>query len=357
MFASLRNRLRKIFGPPGSHERGWRILLAATVSAALFVTVAFSVQWIAGMSHPAVAAVRDYLTAVQQKDVVEALNHVDGLPGNATMLVPEALNENWSVLTIEFVGDTDDNIQRHVAAGLAGPDGQHAVGVYEVNRVGDGSWRLADPFVTVEFGRYQPRTVGVNGFPLPDYATGYSSAYLLFPGLYSFNDVDSVLFDNLAETQLVASGSVRVNGGDISPVLGLSTAGHERLQESVNDLVDTCAEDAVLLAEGCPFGAIDVTSEQGEELTDVDDITWTVMEYPEVTANQWLTIFIVSDRRAGVVQLEGVGIDESGGTVEFVMECAIRASSLMFAIGDDDEITLIPEDSEKFRIWDTCRNH
>lgn len=176
----------------------------------------------------------------------------------------------------------------------------------------------------------------------------------MFPGLVRLNDVGSELVQRDATDLLVVSGDVDINAEPAAGRTELTEAGHKRLQWEVDKLFDECAASAVPLKHGCPFGATHVYTDEDGPVTELEDASWEVIDYPVVTAIDDGDAFVVATREPGLVELTTTGTDSTGQSVEVTVECSTVETQLWFVVDVSDRIELghrKGDDSD----WHTCR--
>jgi hypothetical protein len=314
--------------------------------SAVTAVVAVSTVWagvaIATREGPA-DVVEDYFAAIISKDVDAALALVDRFGtgvshgDDAVFLDPRAIADGWRLESAVERHRDDEAGEATVRVTLASRYGVATGDVLVANH--DGPWRLYRPLVAIEVPPSPLAFFAVNGMTVPLVNGWQAKRFYLFPGLYefypqlpagltgagmepvmAFPTVDShdQLRSNLRYQQ-VAPGRLSASG----PVLAAA-------EQQVADLLDECAEFSTLEPYECPFltdGEIDTPD--GQRLSDLTDLDWTITEYPAVSlvddrAGPAQAGFRVVIDGAGSVELAGTGTSTEGETMTFTVQCAIE---------------------------------
>ena len=314
--------------------------------------------------------VEEYLTAVAEKDVEGALELVSrygsGVPYGdaAAFLAPEAISDDWWVVSVTEVGREYDTTAR-VKAVIAGPGGT-AEGEFVVHEYDD-EWTLQDPFVSVRFPTSPLTYVRVNDkvVPKPPDSNGYE-AYQLFPGIYRFyGSVPDVV--TTQERDVVAAFPSEDDEIDVVPAA--MTPGRNAvtgLQEKVKERIDRCATFATPAPYGdCPFATDgDIDTPDGRRVSDLHGLTWKVAGYPVVEmtddrSREFSRGFALKVTEPGSVTLSGSGEDTDGKPTTFTVTCGIDLTGMYATIDARGEITLLldPNATSPGRDFNTCRRN
>lgn len=313
--------------------------------------------------NSAEAIVADFFEAIVDKDVDRALSHVAregyGVPSgeDAVFLAPDAIAGGWELLEAELSPVEGEYGAERVEV-VIGSGKSKQTGYIEVSQSSD-EWRIVDPFVVVEvsatsltYMRVNDKTVVSDELYAHD-ATGLlSREYKLLPGMNRlFGDLKGTTTESKpGELMLPAE-----NEYDDPPVVGppeltFTDAVQESVQESVNGIVDECAEFKVRQPALCPFG-IDYyyypDDETGYE--DIHDVTWTVEKQPRVHLEdpgdgdeRELGIPVTVDD-PGVIALKATASkDGRDDPVTLTAECGLSEEPLRVALQPDGEPQVYP---------------
>lgn len=307
--------------------------------------------------------VEDYLTAVADKDVADALELVSHVydRDTATFLTPEAISDDWwveSVTEVERDGSTAE-----VKAVIASPGGT-ATGWFSVYDHEDG-WLLQNPFAVVTFPASPLSYVQVND----KIADKSRKQYKLFPGFYRFYRTAPGIA-TVPKAEVVAAfperGTATSTPKEIRP--GQLTAGKKstaKAQRQLDALIDDCAGFTTKAPYGdCPFATDgEIDTPDGKRVIDLHSLKWTVERHP--------TIALTDDRSAnpdagfalhvnepGTVRLTGGGTDTEGNPATFTVTCAIDLTGAEATVEADGAVRLsVPSRTDLGDDLDTCRQN
>ncbi|HWR86412.1 MAG TPA: hypothetical protein VN200_10495 [Rhodoglobus sp.] len=224
--------------------------------------------------------VRGYLDAVARADATGALD-LAGDPAETAeasddLLRAEAISE---LEQIRLVGDDagEDGVHRVTYAYEA--DGVSAQSTFEVRQTGAlfglfPTWEFAvQPIGVLQVTAQNDPRFTANGIDLVAPAANAPAGYSVFvPSTVTLKH----------ETQFLQSRAQRVSVADpASPVAArvevlANAAFVEQVQQELDEHLDECATQPVLLPTGCPFG---------QEIANriVTEPSWSISEYPQVT--------------------------------------------------------------------------
>jgi hypothetical protein len=228
--------------------------------------------------YSAAGFVQSYLDALARHDADGALDLANvTIAGDASdeLLVAEAMGELGD---IHLIGESSDGGVHRVTFGYSagGVDGEST---FEVERAGAlfgifSSWRFAtSPLGTLEITVQHDSGFTANDLTLVAPQQDRPAPYLVFtPGTYELSHDSKFLHaDTVAATStdpavaVPASIDVQANAVFVKQV-----------QDELNDYLDECVTQEVLLPTGCPFG-----EEVGNRI--VSTPTWSMTSYPQVT--------------------------------------------------------------------------
>jgi hypothetical protein len=332
--------------PSGLRLPGRKVLIAATSVLALLVAV--PVVWTITRGHPAETVVKEFFTALQDKDVEAALALVDQ-DGRAEsprpeFQAPEALGGGWELSGTDIVSVFGSSAT--VVAEFSTPDGELSREFrLESGSLDEGPWALRDPFVriTVDGGGPSPgpfEYVQVNGV-IAD-VRDFENELTLFPGVYRFfQDVPGVVdFADAEPMALFGEDPVAIAAPDATAEPEAVAA----VQQEVDDRIASCVQSGRPAPRDCPFGLLDGTEVALDEAT-VDEFTgsdWSVLTQPAIAiafrpADSTGLFALEPAEPAGVVGLTASGY--SGVTeIGFTTTCAFDFSiwSLYLTVEDED---------------------
>lgn len=361
------------FGHPNAAVRGWAKLhfrwkrakrpgLVLAIILSVMVLFISLVTWLAGQQPAPKQAVDDYLSALQEGDVEEALRLTTLEPEELEyeeLLTSEILNSEWDIdnleLTHEWPGRHPGTQYAYVEVTLEAPDGTTATSGMTVSAIDD-DWRVQDALIDVSLDHRFVDHMAINGFAIDIHQFGYSTVDIsLFPGLYDFS-LESVEVLEASTISLIGVGERAVPIGvepsdrDIDDEVGtypvfldaeLAPGIDELAQSQVDDILDECSSHGS--AGDVEFGnnkcLYNVDESHLFEVVDLDlsffasweEYNWHDHTAPEVTV-EWdaesgnFTLSVVRD---GTVEFTGV-IDESSedDLIEVVFECTYGVENL-----------------------------
>lgn len=299
--------------------------------------------------------VEAFFQAVLDKDLEKAFSYTDAsVPSGeaAAFLHPDAIGDDWEVLkTTESEGEYSSETVVRVTIGH--PDGT-AEGEYIVDDYPD-ELTIEDPFQSLDFANASQMELQVNDRVVErdpsqqDPASLTGGNYQLLPGVYHFFGGGPVALLNNDEDE---TPIVQPPRPDPTPEqLGA-------VQAALEDVIDDCLEYRLPAPEGCPFatdGFVDTT--ERERLESIEDVTWTVSEYPGATvklgADVWgKQALIVDYTEPGRLELSGIGTADHEQWKEFTADCHFGGEGLMVLLYGDDKVELKPSG---MGTSDTCR--
>lgn len=354
--SSTGDRLGRIQSSFIRHQKGWIVYTVSALLGAVLVGVGVIVQLSHG-PHPAVAAVNGYLSALQEGDAKAAREFTDvSLLGHQPFLADDAIGGGWSVDMVALNGGFGAGSYAEVATVLSMPDGRESTGVFEVRMIKDG-WTITNPYVSLIVAETPIAALGVNDHTSP-VENDALTEYFVFPGVLSFDDVGSELVTRQSMDYLMVTGRIELGTDASGGHFELTDAGTALLQQKVDTLIDECTQNVELLTPGCPFGASHSRTDDNEPVTDLADVTWTVIEYPQVIGAPADGEFVVASRAPGVVELSGTGTDDTGEAIDVTIECTTVETTLRFTITAADDIELshidTPSGVNESEFWHTC---
>lgn len=328
---------------------GWIVLLSLLTLIPLAV-------WRSTLepSTPA-EVVESFFTAVLDKDLDKAYSYVDAsipVGQEAAFLHPDAIGDEWELLDVrELKGGS--SWETAVTVTIGHPDGI-ATARYSVKEL-HGELSIADPFETIAFANSSQLAVRVNDRvveqPLghQDVTLFQNQQYKLLPGVYRFFDGEPVALLDPEATEVPV----------IQPPFPEPTPDQvEAVQTAVEALIDTCVEYKSAAPPGCPFatdGEVDTTDR--ERLDRIEDLAWTVSEYPKTTvvpgADMWeQPMLLVGFDEPGLLELSGTGYAGRDHWKAFTAACRFGGEALVVLLHGDDGIELEPVGAP---VTDTCR--
>ncbi|TQL76996.1 hypothetical protein FB566_2540 [Stackebrandtia endophytica] len=304
----------------------------AMLIAATMVSIGVLEHLAAGGGHSAVDVVRGYLTSVKERDVDAALEYTTSYSEyDDRLLTADAIDPDWEVESLHQATTEYRNIV--VVAIISASDGRTASGVFALAGHGE-TWQITNPFVTVSFQSSLLGVVAANDEQV-EVDPAQPHQFALFPGLYRLQSIASELVDADSAERLLVNGVV-VTGADESEAASLTESGEQELQRQVDLLLDDCAAKRQFTLQGCPFGvAHSVRGESGRTYYELEDLTWTIQQYPVVTGVQAEDGFIVVDRIPGIVELSGVGTRLNDDDEDVSLTCMVDTSKLGFEIANE----------------------
>lgn len=273
-------------------------ILATILVAALLVAALFSA--IGSLNRDLYSAsgfVRQYLDALARHDTVGALSLAGVKPSDAQLeqaSLPKNLPETLlraSVLgaltDISLAGDTETTPGVHTVTYDFRIDGTKASMAFDVEHTGSfagvfNDWRFStSPLAVLQVTVLHEATFDVNGLTLDarahapaDAPATFSNqaAYLAFaPARYQVSHKSDLLTAQAATVAVTAPGAVDVTV-DAQP----NQTFIQQVQDELNEFLDDCATQQVLLPSDCPFGITIDDRVKGLP-------TWSITQYPPVT--------------------------------------------------------------------------
>ncbi|WP_133884385.1 hypothetical protein [Glycomyces sp. NRRL B-16210] len=308
----------------------------AAVALVIAAAVATAVRWAPFQRPPAEAAVLAFLEAAQEGDVEAALALTDETAPSEDFLVPEALDDRWSIVTVaqvdfkDRVGGTDKAVAQ-VYAEIEAFDGTRIGARYRV--VVEGGEAVIDNGLTLTSNYSIFDDLGLNGVSAPAAPDGTEANFALLPGLYElYRDLPSTMEFEESNLSLALGDQFRQLGSDWSqtslpisyPVA--SDEGRALVDELIADHYDACAADPSI--ELCPFA---FPEDPARDLALAPGATWEVVSHPQVEM-QWnwygeidgsqLLTTVPGEARAPVV------VTEDGREREATVSCSIWTEGL-----------------------------
>jgi hypothetical protein len=251
--------------------RVWAALFALlAVSFALVVVALNATLFSAG------GLARSYLEALARHDVSGALELAGVSPTERDVLLARGALGRLSDIRqrsderladgthrVEFDYRTDAGPGR--TAFLLEPAGTR-FGVF-------GAWRFAEPpLAQVELTVLHDARFSANGLPVVGAANEPRTYRVFAPGSYEFGHSTSFLEAAPVEVAVSEPGTVTEARVDVAA----NEHFVEEVQQELNEYLDGCAEQRVLLPTGCPFGKQVANRIESEPV-------WAMSEYPPVT--------------------------------------------------------------------------
>jgi hypothetical protein len=327
---------------------GWIVLLS------LLTLIPLAVWKEAREPDDPVELVEAFFEALRDKDVDRALGYTDAsVPTGeeGAFLHPDAVGDEWEVLDVSAVED-DSSWETEVRVRIGHPEG-FAVGRYVV-RESDGELVIEDPLQSVSFATSSQLEMRVNDrvveLDSELHVSGglQSESYKLLPGVYRFfgGDPVTILDPEQSETPVIRPPEPDPTAEQV-----------EAVQGAVEEWINACVEYRMPSPEGCPFasdGYVD-TSER-ERLEAIEDVTWTVVEYPEAAiapgTDFWgQPALVVEYPEPGRLELSGIGTSDHEHWKEFTAACHFGGALVVLLRGEDG-IELAPLGVHE---EDTCR--
>jgi hypothetical protein len=246
------------YAPPPPKNR--RRLVLAVVAACVVLAVVLVVVIVAssrgdggfsggGASTPQDAA-KGYLEALAHGDAAAALAYGQSVPGSKDLLTADVLARQLEAAPITDVKVLDDgspvgdDARVHVSAKF----GSQVSDTKLTMRRANGTWKLVDAVVKLDFSDYQRRNPAVKNLTV--FGKSTSAPVYVFPGWVDYGssnanlvlEADEPLLDQL-ETFLQFA-SVRVN---------LSPHGQDAVNSALSDDLAKCTASNRLAPPGCPL--------------------------------------------------------------------------------------------------------
>lgn len=342
--------------------RSWsrRDLVAALVVVVLLA--AGVVAFVVTRQPGAVDVVRDFLAAVQRRDVTEALRiagaeRPDGERGR--FIDAAALDGDWQVVDVTEVDQPRPLTTRTVvavtlpAAREADKDGERAgkpvqTAEFVLERDGDGEpWRIDEPFAEVRFPYSPLWYLDANGKKVP--YDKYDErepipTYLFLPGVYRFYAATSDLVE-ITPQAVTVLGSVAVDPPKVAP----TAKANADAQRVANAYIDECARQAEPVRSNCPFGLGLYQQQQlsGPDLKDIQDVRWKVLRYPTVAVAPAVPrphFSLQSTSVRGLVQLTATGETFAANPkrIPFTVNCSFGVPNMVVGLTAVNTLSVLP---------------
>lgn len=318
--------------PPGTTPPWWEWMRkrrkpVLLVTGLLVVALVATLVIVAVVTPGPKDVVQKYLDALQAGDV-DTARTIAGEPEDGqylAFLTEKALADDWTVDAIaERHRDEDDaEVDVTIRAGDLTQQGRFSL-VHD----DEAGWRLETPYVKVNLAVGDIDAVELGGERLPMHqstpiAQNGVAELLLFPGVYE-------LYPSLAKrAKFEPSVLIATPQGSqdsvlqATPARTLTDAGEDEVQQAINKHVDECATRSDTEPSGCPFSARESSALRDFDF--LDDVTWTVVNYPEVNFATGNDNAIALDlRKPGTVRLTGTAVpDEPEGAarVNIALTC------------------------------------
>lgn len=317
------------------HRRPVR-LVAGLVVVGLAATLVLVVSLTPGPKD----VVQDYLDAIRAGDTETALE-IAGEPEDderLTFLTEEALADDWTVDAVVERHRRDDEADVDITISVGDSSEQ---GRFHMVR-GDDGWRMESPFVKVDLMavNWISAELGDTSYIL-ERATDMQSGVLpllVFPGVYELYPslAKWVTFERpmlIATPQGSEEATLR-----FTTDYTLTDAGADAAQQAVNRYIDVCATKEDIAPNGCPFNAEDSDAVKDLDVPG-DDITWTIVSYPEAQFRAGADGGLAGDlRKPGTVKLTGTGFPEEPNDstrTAFATTCEFGLSGLTIEMERD----------------------
>jgi len=222
--------------------------------------------------------VRGYLDAIARQDATGALElagPINGVDASRQLLTADAMGELTDIRQVSDTAGADGVHSVVVAWSAAGVEG---TSTFEVRRQGTllgmfPTWAFAEsPFGIAQVTVANGTAFTANGVDLMAPAQDVPIPYLVFtPGNYELSHDSKYLSAPRQSVTVSTPGA-----GVIAPVeVGPTPALINQVQREIDDYLDECATQEVLLPAGCPFGL-----EMGNRI--VSTPQWEISAYPVV---------------------------------------------------------------------------
>lgn len=347
---------------PPRVRRAWTAGIIAGFTGIVAIAIATDA------ADSAESVVTDYFAAILDGDIDTALSLVDEHPTGASsrFLAPEAIADDWRVVSITDAGEGEYDRDRVVRVALGGPDGV-AEGELLVTEDDDTGWRIANPTTTVQIALSPLDYIQVNGYtPKPQATDPGTASYLqtesidLLPGLYSFyQDIPGVV--RVAGTKTFAALSSDATDDRLDPDVytpGEVVAGEKTIdsaREQLKELLTECVTATVPRPDGCPFGAGNfVNTPDGEHVEELTSLEWTLERMPKfklvdsrypdpdsppaAETGRWSFQFVAAE--TDVLTLRGKGTNSDGKKIDFEAPCRVDLSTASATVERDGRVNL-----------------
>lgn len=280
---------------PASRRR--TVIALIVVAALLLGAVGATIGALNRDVYSAAGFVRTYLGHLAARDAAAALA-VPGVAVSAKQLAADELPADASdallrraalgtLTDIELVSDTDRGNGRHEVRYSYNAGGVFGESTFDVESAGTRfplipAWRFhTSPLSVVNLTVEHSTSFRANGFAVDTRQVapeGEKPAFnnvvnlqVFTPGRYTFDHESDLL--TASPDKLLVEKPAAVDEATVTTAP--TDAFIEAVQKAVDDQLDACAEQTVLLPTGCPFGTTIDDRVQGEA-------AWSLTEYPEI---------------------------------------------------------------------------
>lgn len=282
--------------------------------------------------------VQDYLDAIRAGDTDAALA-IAGEPDDderLEFLSAEALADDWTVDAVveRHRRDDETDIDVTISAGDVSQQGRfHMVH-------GDDGWTMESPFVRVDLAAGNLTTVELGSEQrIKENAAAPPSGIvqlLVFPGVYELYPRYAKRFTVDPAVLVAVPQESDERSQQVSASYTLTGASERQAERAINARVDECAKEPDIDPTGCPFNAEDAAVVRA--LDDLNDITWTVVAYPEARLIDGSGELGTVLRTPGTVTLTGSGVPvepEGAARTTFTLTCEFGLNNLVVALSAD----------------------
>lgn len=320
-------------------------LAFATVLLLLAAGAVTLAKWLPVGERTAEEAVRSFLEAVRAGDVDEALALAGDDFGNDQFLVPQALDDRWTVAEVAQVAyeESPEGPEAQVYAEIEAYDGTRLGHRYRVLLDADGPVILNGLGYTVRGMDSGFIALELNGHtPEP----GGHSSLLILPGVYvpyesqpATMDLGISPFLTLGD-QFIELGAEQATNGFPGGWPALSETGHEVLDRSVRAYLDDCAERAPV--DGCPFA----TPPEDERIAVPAGAAWEISAYPQVGGSYTYRSdvdghgFDLLTAEPGAIEVDAVVTAADGTERQTRLSCGIWVEDVDAVFDLDGGVTL-----------------
>lgn len=376
--------------------RGWRTFrgryardkgasVALTVIALVLVIIASVIVWRVSLPPKPVQAVDEYLSALQDGEINEALQltYVNNSEReNNPFIASELMSTDWEVDNLELIhegaGTRSGSNEATVEATIAAPNGTTVTSEIELAEVGD-EWRVDNPLVHVTVDERLAPYITVNEHTLEDFGSFLGTHTLSMPpGIYSFDVEAEGIFESTSASFIGIGDEVKLLDEDsgnftksedeeeinhLTFNVDIHSSAQDLAQQKVDELVADCysnlTADRFASSNNCPFTydrreLLELAGVEYEVLMSWDELTWTNYEAPEVSLswdNNEHEGFVLRASAEGFFEVSGV-TNERAGSVEADFMCTFGAGELNALVRDDE----VAVETTNYRDSDTkCR--
>jgi hypothetical protein len=245
--------LGAVVSPPPAKK----FAIAVFSAIGVLVIIAGGLVWARAVFYSPEAAINGYISALQNRDAVAALTHLDPSRGdlNDTLLEPEVIRDPGYTPPTDFLitsVDSDGDIATVTAAMRLGS--QTASTAFTLERDNALPWRLFRPWRVVDgLGGITVNWPFAGGITVAGKSVGRSTEdySLAFPGAYQAVAGASALVEAPPISIVVEAGHAAF--GQFAPTIKASAA--DAVKTQVADYLDKCSKQTTLQPSGCPFSA------------------------------------------------------------------------------------------------------